>query len=163
MKCKLVLHKELSGDCSYIYSVHLEGHKNDKLTEFIRDNYLKYPGEVQEILTRLKTIGNKTGADENFFKLHEGNPGDGVCALYDKKLSNLRLYCIRYGTQIVIVGSGGYKSKKIRAHQEDPILNEENNILKLISKTITENKSIRTIQNRLMFTGDLEFEIEYEE
>lgn len=62
------------------------------------------------MVQRLKIIGTKTGAREQFFKLHEGNPGDGVCALFDLPDKNLRLYCIRYNTQIIILGGGWNKT-----------------------------------------------------
>lgn len=162
MKCKLVLHRELSGDYSTIYSIHLEGSKNDKLTEFLLENLAIYPSEVKEILSRLRIIGKKAGAEEDFFKHNEGNPGDGVCALFDRKNSKLRLYCIRYGKQIVVVGSGGHKPKNTRTYQDDPKLNKENKIIKIISKSITECETIGFSRSGLSFTGDLEFEIEYE-
>jgi len=56
---------------------------------------------------RLKIIGNETGARESFFKTKEGIPGDGVCTLYDTPDKKLRLYCIRYGKQLIIIGAGG--------------------------------------------------------
>ncbi|MBK6979124.1 MAG: hypothetical protein IPH28_20170 [Cytophagaceae bacterium] len=60
--------------------------------------------------------------------------GDGVCALYDDPDRNLRLYCIRYGKQIVVLGGGGHKPKTIRALQEDEKLKQENYLIRNISK-----------------------------
>ena len=51
--------------------------------------------------------------------MDEGIPGDGVCALFDLPNSNLRLYCIRYGNSIIILGGGGQKPKTISAFQEN--------------------------------------------
>jgi hypothetical protein len=45
--------------------------------------------------------------------MNEGKYGDGVSALFDKPKYKLRLYCIRYGTQIIIVGWGGEKRQCI--------------------------------------------------
>lgn len=39
-------------------------------------------------------MATKTGAAEHFFKLNEGKPGDGVCALFDSPDKKLRIYCI---------------------------------------------------------------------
>ena len=64
----------------------------------------------------------KKAAREGYFKLHEGKPGDGIVALYDRPDSRLRLYCIRYGSVTLIVGGGGAKPKSVRAWQEVPEL-----------------------------------------
>jgi hypothetical protein len=83
-----------------------------------------------------------------------------VCALYDNPDSNLRLYCICYGTQIIIVGNGGHKPKTIRALQEDAKLTKENSLIKEISQQITQrikDKDIRFTPDYMEFTGDLSF------
>jgi hypothetical protein len=94
-------------------------------------------------------------------KTFEGKPGDGVCALYDEPESNLRLYCIRYGTQILVIGNGGPKPKSISSFQEDEKLRDENYFLRWlsyeISSRITEKDIIYTNDN-LDFSGDLEFQ-----
>ncbi len=103
MKCRIVKIDELSGDGASIYSVIIENDTKTLLDEFIEKFSVSFKGETIDIVKRLRTIGQFTGAREQFFKLHEGVPGDGVCALYDKPESNLRLYCIRYGTQLLLV------------------------------------------------------------
>jgi hypothetical protein len=107
---------------------------------------------------RLKTIGKETGAKQHFFKEKEGELGDGVCALYDEPQKDLRLYCIRYGKGLVVLGSGGYKSKDIKALQEDKKLTEENYFLRWLSKAITEKMKEREIgltDDLLDFEGEL--------
>ena len=126
----------------------------------MRENGNSFKSETKNIIERLISIGHKTGARSQFFKEWEGKPGDGVCALYDKPDSNLRLYCICYGTQLIIIGSGGHKPKTIRALQEDTKLTEENALIKQISQQITrriKDKEIRFTPDYLDFTGDLEF------
>ena len=126
----------------------------------MRENGISFKSETKNIIERLISIGHKTGARSQFFKEWEGKPGDGVCALYDKPDSNLRLYCICYGTQLIIIGSGGHKPKTIRALQEDTKLTEENALIKQISQQITsriKDKEIRFTPDYLDFTGDLEF------
>jgi len=81
--------------------------------------------EIDEIYKRLKTIGYRFGARESFFKHFEGKPGDNVCAIYDYPNKNLRLYCIRYGMSVIILGSGGPKPKEIVSWQYDPVLRKE--------------------------------------
>lgn len=118
------------------------------------------------MISRLKTIGHRTGAREQFFKLKEGKPGDGVCALYDKPKKNLRLYCIRYGSLLLIVGGGGLKKKSIRTLQEDEKLKKENKFLKKVSKDIQKRMKegdIRLSDDYMDFDGDLKFYEEDEE
>ncbi len=100
------------------------------------------------------------------FKLNEGNPGDGVCALYDRPGSNLRLYCIRYGTLIIVVGGGGYKPKSIRELQQDKKLSEENYFLRDLSKAIKtkmDDDEIEYSSDFMDFEGDLTFNDESDE
>jgi hypothetical protein len=108
---------------------------------------------------RLISIGRKVGAREGYFKLYEGIPGDGVCALHDDPDKNLRLYCIRYGTQIVVLGGGG--PKDVRALQDNEKLTKENYFLRWLSKQITlriKGGDITYSDDQLDFLGDLSFQ-----
>lgn len=165
MKCKLVKVNELSGINASIYSVVINDEAETLLDKFINESIISFKNETKDLIKRLKTIGNKTGARPQFFKLNEGAPGDGVCALYDNPNSNLRLYCIHYGNELIIVGGGGHKPKTIRALQEDEKLKSENYFLKWLSAEISNRVKEKTIQfanDYFDFEGDLEFE-EYEE
>jgi hypothetical protein len=160
MKFKILKINNFSGNAASVYSVVLNNENETLLNKFVRENENLFKSETKEILTRLYSIGHKTGARIQFFKEWEGKPGDGVCALHDDEKSNLRLYCICYGTQIIVVGSGGYKPKTIRALQEDDKLRDENYLLRKISEHITlriKEKEIRFTEDYLNFIGDLEF------
>lgn len=160
IKYKLVKIDHLSGCKCSIYSI-LDCNKSQTFLDlFIDENINSFKSETIELISRLKTIGHKTGARLQFFKVHEGKPGDGVCALFDDEGSNLRLYCIRYGTQLIIVGGGGHKPKTIRALQEDEKLKGENYFLRELSALITERikeKEIKFSDDDLDFIGNLEF------
>lgn len=161
MKCKLVKLEQLSGNEATLYSVLLENEHKTLYQVFLEENLISFKSEVIEMNGRLKAIG-KIGAREGFFKLKEGVPGDGVCALYDEDESNLRLYCIRYGNDIVVLGGGGQKPKDIRALQESPKLKKENYVMRSLSKAIQEkirDKEIKFSSDRLSFEGELEFVI----
>ena len=152
-------HPSLSGKSASIYCLYCEENKENLLGQFVNENYKNFPYEVNDILKRLKSIGHKTGARENFFKLNEGNLGDGVCALYDNPDKNLRLFCIRNGNVNVIIGSGGEKPKNMKAFQESPKLTDENYFLRAVSKLFLERikaKEIRYNGNDLV--GNLTFE-----
>jgi hypothetical protein len=161
MKCKLVKLYRFSGNKASVYSIILNDEKETLLDKFILENRNTFLSEIKDILMRLRTIGQKTGARIDYFKLFEGNPGDGVCALYDDVDSKLRLYCIRYGSQLIIAGNGGPKPKTIHALQEDGKLTDENYFLRWLSGEITtriKEKEICYINDFLDFSGDLEFQ-----
>ena len=159
MNCEIVKLEEFSGSQASVYSIYIEEEEMTLYDRFVIENKEQFLAEINDINKRLINIG-KIGARENFFKLKEGNPSDGVCALYDNPNSNLRLYCIRYGTSIVLIGGGGYKPKTISALQEDKKLTEENYFLRELSKEIKQrmlNKELKFSIDYLDFEGDINF------
>lgn len=157
MKCSLVKLEKLSGDKSGIYSVIIDDEHDTLFEKFIKENVISFESEINNILVRLKTIGHKTGARESFFKI-EGEWHTGLVALYDTPKKNLRLYCIKFGSQLIIVGGGG--PKKVRAFQEDKKLKKENDILRWLTEKITKKireKEIQYSDDYLNFIGNLEF------
>lgn len=128
--------------------------------QFIKQNFSVFKSEITDIVRRLKAINSITGAKEYYFKLDEGLPGDGVCALYDNPYHYLRLYCIRFGNSIVIVGGGGEKPKDIRAWQENEKLANEANLMINVSRKLTfriKEREIEFSENGTKLTGNLEF------
>lgn len=128
--------KELSGDAASIYSVTMKGEETTLLEQFFDEN-AEYETELNEIARKLYVMGKQVGCRWDYFKHHEGNPGDGVAVL---KSGRLRLYCLYVDSTIVCFGSGGYKPPEIRAYQEDAVLNEKVEQMKAIAKRI--NKAI---------------------
>lgn len=89
MRIRLVKLNQLSGERASIYSAIYEDDQISLFDKFLNENNISFKSELKDIVLRLKVIGGKTGAREHYFKPHEGKPGDGVCALYDKPKSNL--------------------------------------------------------------------------
>ena len=165
MKYKIVKLSKFSGVEAKIYSIYLPEHSETLFDIFIKENINSFKSELKDIFNRLSGIGKHTGARESFFKLFEGKPGDGVCALYDLPEKALRLYCIRYGSLILILGGGGPKSKKIKALQDDNKLTQENYFLRQVAKEIREKMELGEIEiskDGTEFLGNLEFS-DYEE
>lgn len=149
--------EKLSGKKATVYSVQLDD-GTDLFDQFLNENSAKYENDVKNILQRIRSISRKTGAQEHFFKTKEGNPGDGVCAFYDSPEKHLRLYCIRMGNTVIILGGGGPKPENVQALQEDPKLKHENYLLRNISKQITKkmkNGEIRFSDDELELLGDI--------
>ena len=164
MQSKLVKLNQLSGSKASIYSVWLDDIQLTSFDNFLLENKNEFKSELKDILERLTTIGKKTGAKEYFFKINEGTLGDGVCALYDNPDKKLRLYCIRYGTMIVILGGGGEKT--VQKLQQNKKLKDENYFLRKISKQITErlqDGELKFTPNGMDFSGNVEFNDEDDE
>ncbi|MDP4292459.1 MAG: hypothetical protein Q8908_15380 [Bacteroidota bacterium] len=161
MRLKLVKLRDLSGNMASVYGVWCADLQKTSFDNFLDKNKNLFKSELKSIISRLKIIGNETGARETYFKINEGVPGDGVCALYDSPDKRLRLYCIRYGTLIVIVGGGG--PKNVRKLQQNPKLKDENYFLREFSAQITERLKEGDLwysEDYMNFEGNLEFDYE---
>jgi putative component of toxin-antitoxin plasmid stabilization module len=151
---------ELSGSKASIYSVLPEGEDLTLFDLFVEEYKAAFYSEVLSITNLLEDIGNKLGIREQLIKMDEGKLGDGVVALYDNPDKNLRLYGIRYGSAILVLGSGGEKSKAIRAWQEDKKLTKEAEFIIQISKDIyqrIQDKEIEFSDDYTELTGNLNF------
>lgn len=157
MKSKLVYLTKFSGEKASIYSIVTENSKVPFLDHFIEEYREGYAQDLMNIMGRLRSIGNAVGAEEIFFKLDEGLEWDDlVCALYDIPDKHLRLYCIRLGENIIVVGNGG--PKDVRAWQDDPKLRREVTEMMHYSKLIRtklKDGSLRISVNGLKFEGNL--------
>lgn len=133
--------------------------KTTLFEHFIKENK-QFHDEVKDIVRRLRAIGHKTGARDNFFKDFEGRPGDGVCALYDDPDKKLRLYCIRFGHSVLVVGGGGHKPKGMKALQDSKKLTNENDYMRLVSKEIASRireKELTWSEDGNELLGDFNF------
>jgi len=139
--------EKFSGNKATIYSIILEGDEITLFDHFVRETLDDFKKELKFIAGRLQIIGQTTGARDKFFKLNEGKPGDGVCALYDEPGSMLRLYCIRYANVAIILGGGGPKPSEIRKWQDDKKLTLEAQTMIQVSNDILQR----------LQSGDLEW------
>ena len=161
MKSRLIKLSQLSGKEASIYSIWFDELQKSSFDSFLEENINVFLSEIKDIISRLKIIGNKTGAREQFFKINEGVPGDGICALYDNPKKKLRIYCIRYGTLILILGSGG--PKNVKKLQENDKLKNENYFLRELSTLITKKLKDGEIwfsNDKMDFEGNLELNTE---
>lgn len=156
MKFELVELIDFSGPKATIYSVYLEDEDLTLFDKFLIENEKKFKSEVISILDKIDRIVYKFGAERIFFKENEGRLGDLVCALYDSPDSNLRLYCIRLGKNIIILGGGGEKPKSIRTLQENEKLTKENNLLRKFSEIFYKKMLEKEIywENELTLGGN---------
>lgn len=150
MNFEIVEIEEFSGDKAKIYSIMLEGDDDTLLDKFFDENQ-QYEEELEEIAARLLAMRSSTGCRIQFFKEHEGAPGDGVVALWYKRM---RLYCLRFDNTCIFIGSGGYKPPDISAYQENPLLNAKAQQMRAIAASI--NKAIIGKDLKVLEDGTLE-------
>jgi hypothetical protein len=152
--------EEFSGSKATIYSILAEGEDLTLFDLFIEEYNDQYPLEIINIVKLLKIMGEEIGVREQLIKSNEGKLGDGVIALYDNPDKNLRLYGIRYGATILVLGNGGEKSKQIRAWQEDKKLKKEAERIIKISAEINQrikDKEIEFNEDYTLLIGNLNF------
>lgn len=160
MKITLKRLDDFCGDRCKFYQIILDD-DSCLFDEFVKDHNESHHKEIIQVLKKMKVIANKVGARDHLLKINEGIPGDGVCALYDKK-QHLRLYCIRYFETLIILGYGGVKPDGA-AYQSHPHLNDAASTVKIVSQKIREATSGRFPQIKIEpdgeLSGDLTIEI----
>jgi hypothetical protein len=153
---KLVRLSDYSGNKCSIYTI-LEDNGVPKFQTFLEELGDSYFEKLVNVVGRLKSMGNSTGAVETFIKLDEGlDPNDMVCALYDEPEREIRLYCIRISERIMIIGGGG--PKNVRAWQHDAKLTREVKYMMTISeivRTKMRNGDIKISTDGLKLNGNL--------
>ena len=121
------------------YSLIIDNNKDCEMirltSSLMKSGYASDIGIIAGILSRIG--GNKTGAEERYFR-PAGRRADNVWELPPHYLVNtkLRLYCLRYGNSILVLGNGGIKNT--RTYQEDPHLNSCVEILQQTDAQISE-------------------------
>ena len=158
VKAELVRLRQYKGDKAIFYSVSIDGSEDTVFEQFVEENYDMFLKELRNIDMRIRAMSEETGAREQYFKLHEGKPGDGVAALYDLPEKNLRLYCLRFGSTTVILGGGGRKTT--RTYQEDKELDRNVKLMSRLSRMITEalkDKELRLNEDGT-FDGEMTME-----
>ena len=162
MKFELREIPQLTGRRCKIYSILVEGDEKTLFDQFADENKIHFPDEIDDIYASLTAIANYFGARDSYFRpKKEGKSGDGVEALFDRPNARLRVYSIKYGNVLLVLGGGGYKSKDIRAFQEDPKLMRENYLIRKIAailyKAIKE-KDLRWNKRGDNFEGQFYFD-----
>lgn len=159
LKYEIVKLEQFSGNQTTIYTILPSGEPLTLFEEFLVMNQYKYNKETKDIIKTLYTIGHHTGAREQFFRLGEGSWGENIVALNDKPNCTLRLYCIRFNMDVILLGGGG--QKKTRSWQEDPILNDIVNKLKIYSNDINRKLDSHDLfwsQDKNELLGNLKIE-----
>lgn len=130
---KLVRLKD--GRKAKIYSVHFDGEDKHEFDKFLEDLDVQNHPDFQALRKKIKEMYNKRGLLEHYFI-----PEDDKCLHPEISRINygtgkLRLYCIRWNDNLLILGGGGVKPDDIRFWQEDPVLtNAARKIIEVFDK-----------------------------
>jgi hypothetical protein len=154
------LHKinMLSGPQASVYTILPEGGAGSLFDQFLQEYRDGFPEETKDLLLSLQTIGHKTGARAEFFKKGEGRIKDHISAMFDDPDRKLRLYCIQFGMDCIILGGGGPKTS--RTWQDDPNLTKQMELLMMIADRIHERFAAHDLQwapGMRDITGNLDF------
>ncbi len=95
------------GDGGTLYSLRFDGEKETQLVKFLQSKLLREEKGFNEIVQRLSSMTDSLGFREQFFEMNEGSRTDSVAAL---KRGRIRLYCLRWSTSLLNVGTGGLKT-----------------------------------------------------
>lgn len=171
MKRTIQIEKFLTGEKANLYSIRFNDSKRvaDTLNEtqkFFNKIKDTYPEDYQIFKAILKNILTISGAKEKFFRNEDNSECNFLKALikYDikgkKYNGKLRLFCLYYNSDRVILGNGGYKST--RTFNEDNILDKSAKVLQKLDKVLEEKErdgEIKWEANELKSNENLFFDI----
>lgn len=134
MRKYLILEKLNDGANVAIYSPRFEGETETEFEKFLRLYFIpRYKKDIAIILARIEKI-QRDGAQDRHFR-YESKMNEKIRAIPPNiESSKLRLYCICFDEKMIILGGGGVKHT--RTYQEDPVLNEQVERLKLIHRQL---------------------------
>ena len=156
MKFRIELYQ--TGRKANLYTVRIKGEKESEYDKFLSDPRIASHSEFNVFNTHIDDIINKYGCQDRFFKLKESKLTDAVVAL---PWRDIRLYCCRYSSIILILGSGGIKTTS--TYQKDPQLKHSVEIMAEVSSRVDQRikeKRITINEDKNKFEGDLDFEDE---
>jgi hypothetical protein len=162
MRCSLFKLTDISGPHATFYSICFAGRNYTVFDEFVTQHENSHLSELTEILARLQTMAQHTGARTEHFKPNQGKNGDDCCHLHDLPNKKLRLYCIRKGNAIVILGGGGPKPKHIRKWQHSKQLRSHMSNLMVVASQLNDRLDSGAVyysSDDLELEGNLEFNI----
>lgn len=158
MKRKIYLELLEEYDNVDLYSYRFEGEEYSEYENFLLRFIDELPDDIGAITHRIDRIIEE-GILERHYR-YAGKFKDRVIELpghIDK--TNLRLYCINFSSQVLILGSGGLK--ETRTYNEDPLLNSYVELLQQLDKQLSERERNGTITlSGKLIEGNLEFTIE---
>jgi hypothetical protein len=154
MHSEIIRLDEFSGEAASFYSVNYNGSKDSLFDEF-RDKYFnirKYRKNMGTTILQISQLGSSFGAVDRFFEPNDPFPADRVCYLHLRNWPKIRLFCIRFSKNLVVIGSGGLID-------QTSTVNREKNKMSHISELITikmHHGDLRITHDGKNFMGNFE-------
>lgn len=133
----------------------------DLFQDFVVRSSKLYPDELEQLQNWIKRIGTEIGADERYFRNEAFLGGDAKAlppgSKYLEYDNNLRLYCMVYDRQNVILFNGGFKTAN-RA-QDCPNVNPHFRLANQLCRKI--HKAVIEKDIRIKDDGSLDFDNDF--
>ena len=139
MKFSIINIEPLSGTKAKVYSVKFEEKYASELVIFVHKFHDTHPQIIDEAIQRIRLIAQREGFQNSFFR-RECSETHNVFRLFETK--DIRLYCIKFDTTLLLFGSGGIKKNKEKKLKDNPYLEKEVKKLQKIEDAI--NKRIKS-------------------
>jgi len=105
-----------------IYSILFDGESKNEFQKFLEDPDVRNHPDFRALGKKIKEMYNKRGLLEHYFRPEDGKRLYPEISRIDYGTGKLRIYCIRWDDNLLILGGGGVKPNDIRFWQDDPIL-----------------------------------------
>ena len=139
MKFSIINIEPLSGTKAKVHSVKFEEKYASELTIFVHKFHDTHPQIVDEAIQRIRLIAQREGIQDSFFR-RECSETHNIFRLLETK--DIRLYCIKFDTTLLLFGSGGIKKNKENKLKDNPYLEKEVKKLQKVEDAI--NKRIKS-------------------
>lgn len=115
-----------------IYSIQFDGDNKHEFQKFLIDPEVRKHPDFQPLRKKLKELYDKRGLLAQFFRPEDDKGFRPEISRIDYGTGKLRVYCIRWDDNLLILGGGGVKPGDIRFWQESPELaNEVRKVIKV--------------------------------
>ena len=105
-----------------IYSIRYDGEENHEFHKFVTNPEVRNHPDYQALRKKIKELYDKRGLLQQYFRPEDERYIHPEICRIDYGTGKLRLYCIRWNDNLLILGSGGVKPDDIRFWQESPEL-----------------------------------------
>jgi len=108
-----------------IYSIQFDGEDIHEFEKFLEDQKVRNHPDFQPLRKRIKELYDKRGLLAQFFRPEDDKGIRLEICRIDYGTGTLRIYCIRWDDNLLILGGGGVKPGDVRFWQESPGLSIE--------------------------------------
>lgn len=123
-----------AGDGGRLFAIHFDGELDDELTALLHDPAYADAPDLDALDARLDDMVASLGFRDRYFTSIARYPSPFAALRYEK--GPYRIYCCRYGRDLLVVGGGGHKPPGTGPLQSVPTLNRAFELVKYVSAEI---------------------------